>query len=96
MSDCTHDCSSCGESCAERQEGIPFQNKTIRKKKKKKKVKFCCQENAPTISSPLGFFRKSFVALKFSPKIFLKKYCSTFSFHESGGLSFFLFLLKNF
>ena len=25
MSDCTHDCSSCGESCAERQEGSPFQ-----------------------------------------------------------------------
>ena len=38
---------------------------------KKKKVKFCCQENAPTISSRKRFFRKSFVALKFSPKIFL-------------------------
>lgn len=30
MSDCTHDCSSCGESCAERQEGSPFQIKPLR------------------------------------------------------------------
>ena len=65
--------------------------------RKKKKVKVCCQENAPTISSRKRFFRKSFVALKFSPKIFLKKYCIAFSFHTVGALSFFLFfLLKNF
>ena len=64
---------------------------------KKKKVKVCCQENAPTISSRKRFFRKSFVALKVSPKIFLKKYCIAFSFHTVGALSFFLFfLLKNF
>ena len=64
---------------------------------KKKKVKVCCQENAPTISSRKRFFRKSFVALKFSPKIFLKKYCIAFSFHTVRALSFFLFfLLKNF
>ena len=30
MSDCTHDCSSCGESCAERQGGSPFQIKPLR------------------------------------------------------------------
>ena len=24
MSECTHDCSSCGESCADRQGGSPF------------------------------------------------------------------------
>ena len=64
---------------------------------KKKKVKFCCQENALTISRRKRFFRKSFVALKFSPKIFLKKYCIAFSFHTVRALSFFLFfLLKNF
>ena len=27
MSECTHDCSSCGESCADRQGGSPFQIK---------------------------------------------------------------------
>ena len=64
---------------------------------KKKKVKVCCQENAPTISSRKRFFRKSFVALKFSPKIFLKKYCVAFSFQAGGALSFSpFFLLKNF
>ena len=30
MSDCTHDCSSCGENCAERQGESPFQIKPLR------------------------------------------------------------------
>ena len=30
MSECTHDCSSCGESCAEREGGSPFQIKPLR------------------------------------------------------------------
>ena len=30
MSDCNHDCSSCGESCAEREGGSPFQIKPLR------------------------------------------------------------------
>ena len=30
MSDCNHDCSSCGESCAERKGGSPFQIKPLR------------------------------------------------------------------
>ena len=30
MSECTHDCSSCGESCAERKGGSPFQIKPLR------------------------------------------------------------------
>ena len=30
MSDCTHDCSSCGESCAERKEANPFEKKPLR------------------------------------------------------------------
>ena len=30
MSECNHDCSSCGESCAERREGSPFQIKPLR------------------------------------------------------------------
>lgn len=29
MSECTHDCSSCGESCADRQGGSPFQIKPL-------------------------------------------------------------------
>ena len=29
MSDCTHDCSTCGESCADRQGGSPFQIKPL-------------------------------------------------------------------
>ena len=29
MSECTHDCSSCGESCAEREGGSPFQIKPL-------------------------------------------------------------------
>ena len=29
MSDCTHDCSSCGESCAERKEVNPFEKKPL-------------------------------------------------------------------
>lgn len=29
MSECTHDCSSCGESCSERQGGSPFQIKPL-------------------------------------------------------------------
>jgi hypothetical protein len=76
---------------------VPQSKIRHQEKIKKKKVKVCCQENAPTISSRKRFFRKSFVALKFSPKIFLKKYCVTFSFHTGRALSFFLFfLLKNF
>ena len=30
MSECTHDCSSCGENCAEREGGSPFQIKPLR------------------------------------------------------------------
>ena len=30
MSDCTHDCSTCGESCAERKEANPFEKKPLR------------------------------------------------------------------
>ena len=76
---------------------MPQSKSRLQEKIKKKKVKVCCQENAPTISSRKRFFRKSFVALKFSPKIFLKKYCVAFSFHTVRALSFFLFfLLKNF
>ena len=30
MSDCTHDCSTCGESCADREGGSPFQIKPLR------------------------------------------------------------------
>ena len=30
MSDCTHNCSSCGENCAERQGESPFQIKPLR------------------------------------------------------------------
>ena len=29
MSECTHDCSSCGESCAERKEVNPFEKKPL-------------------------------------------------------------------
>ena len=30
MSDCTHDCSTCGESCGERKEANVFEKKTLR------------------------------------------------------------------
>ena len=30
MSDCTHDCSTCGESCADRKNESPFQIKPLR------------------------------------------------------------------
>ena len=30
MSDCNHDCSSCGKTCADRQDGSPFQIKPLR------------------------------------------------------------------
>ena len=67
------------------------------RKNKKKKVKVCCQENAPTISSRKRFFAKTISVKNDTAILFAKKYCIAFSFHEGGALSFFLFfLLKNF